>query len=603
MIRKFRFIFFFLTVFSPLFCMGQTDSTQIDLFNIKLLKEYEEKIKIIEKQRAEDSIIKADLEIQLSKLKTTENFKKERLQKSLQEIVEKEEKRILDKKSKIDSLRLSAKSFPVYGFFNDTLFLIYSHFGSFSAKERSKAIHSRIKKLKNVLNISQNNLILAENESSVDLIFEEQTILSISENDAIWNNKSKIELAKSYQKIIIESVKKYQKETSYTTLLRDSSFALGVLLCLFVLIFLVHSFYRWLKYKIIKNTGKKMKGLTLKNYQLLDENRLIGFLITILSFIRYLIIFFLIYLALPIIFGFFPWTKNYAQVLFGYITEPFKNIMFGIWNYLPNFFTILVIFFVFRILLKILSFFKTEIANEKLTIQGFYPDWANPTFQMLRVLLYAFMFVMIFPFLPGSNSPVFQGVSVFLGFLFTFGSAGSLSNIVAGIILTYMRLFKVGDRVKIGEVEGDVVEKSILVTRIKSIKNQIISIPNSTIMNSHTINYSLEAEKGEGLILYTSVTIGYTVPWEKMHQALIQAAKNTNLILDSPEPFVLQTKLDDFYVAYQINAYTKFPNKQELIYSELHQNIQNICKEQGIEIMSPHYRSFRDGNASTIPID
>ncbi len=206
------------------------------------------------------------------------------------------------------------------------------------------------------------------------------------------------------------------------------------------------------------------------------------------------------------------------------------------------------------------------------------------------------MIIVIFPYLPGNESPVFRGVSVFLGFLFTFGSAGSLSNIIAGLVLTYMRLFKIGD------VVGDVVEKSLLVTRVRTIKNEIISIPNSTVMSSHTINYSSEAV-GKGLILHTTVTIGYDVPWKKMHKALIAAAGKTDMLLREPEPYVLQTSLDDFYVSYQINAYTKEPNKQASIYSQLHQNIQDCCNEAGIEIMSPHYRAMRDGNMTTVPVD
>ena len=193
-------------------------------------------------------------------------------------------------------------------------------------------------------------------------------------------------------------------------------------------------------------------------------------------------------------------------------------------------------------------------------------------------------------------------VSVFLGFLFTFGSAGSLSNIVAGLVLTYMRLFKIGDRVKIGDVTGDIIEKSLLVTRIRTIKNEIISIPNSTVMSSHAINYSSDAPSN-GLIIHTTVTIGYDVPWRDMHQALIDAALKTDLVLPEPVPFVLQTSLDDFFVSYQVNAYVREANKQAKIYSDLHQNIQDVCNERGIEIMSPHYRAQRDGNKTAIPDD
>ena len=320
------------------------------------------------------------------------------------------------------------------------------------------------------------------------------------------------------------------------------------------------------------------------------------------TILKWFIIFLAIYIALPILFGIFPWTKNFASTLIGYIINPVTKIATGLWNYLPSLITIIVIIFIFRYILKGIHFLKTEIEKEKLKIPGFYPDWANPTYQIVRILVFAFMIIVIFPYLPGSDSPVFRGVSVFLGFLFTFGSAGSLSNIIAGLILTYMRLFKIGDRVKIGEVTGDVIEKSLLVTRVRTIKNEIISIPNSTVMSSHTINYSSDAPD-KGLIIHTTVTIGYDVPWRDMHKALIDAAIKTELVLKDPPPFVLQTSLDDFYVSYQVNAYIRDANKQAVIYSDLHQNIQDTCNERGIEILSPHFIYARDGNASTIPAD
>ena len=253
-------------------------------------------------------------------------------------------------------------------------------------------------------------------------------------------------------------------------------------------------------------------------------------------------------------------------------------------------------------MLRILHYFKTEIEKGALKIPGFYVDWANPTFQIIRVLVLAFMLIVIFPYLPGSDSQVFKGVSVFLGVLFTFGSAGALSNIVAGLVLTYMRAYRIGDRVKIGEATGDVVEKSLLVTRIKTIKNEIISIPNSTVMSSHTTNFTSEAA-ALGLILHTTVTIGYDTPWRQIHDLLIKAALATDLIEKDPVPFVFQSSLDDFYVCYQINAYTRVANKQYVTYSLLHQNIQDVFNEAGVEIMSSHYSNIRDGNKTTVPDD
>lgn len=240
-----------------------------------------------------------------------------------------------------------------------------------------------------------------------------------------------------------------------------------------------------------------------------------------------------------------------------------------------------------------------EIESENVKIDGFYADWAMPTYNIVRSLLYVFMFVIIFPYLPGSDSKVFQGISVFLGVLISLGSSSAISNIVAGIVITYMRPYQIGHVVLINNNLGEVIEKNLLVTRIRTFKNEDITIPNSTILNSSTTNYTLAAQD-ETLILHTTITIGYDNDWEKIHELLIRAAKNSIGVCKNREPFVLQTALNDFNIAYQINAYVD--NTMLLdIYSELHKNIQIEFNKAGVEIMSPIYTSLRDGNAKAMP--
>ncbi len=545
---------------------------------------------------------KAELEAQLNSLSTSDNLKKLELQQKLQELSDKEQKRLAEKKARIDLLRSSVTAYPVPGFFNDTLFSIYSKLGSFSAHDRALAISERISRLADNYSFAKNLLRVVESEMTDDIVMGETIVMSVSENDALWNNTELQPLAENYRKIIGDAVMKYKAETSFSSILKEIGLVLLVLIIFIALIYYTNRFFRWTMLKIRLQEGKRIKGFTIRNYTLFDLRRQVEALGFVNKVIRWVVILLLIYIALPIIFGIFPWTRGFASTLISYFVDPFKQIIISIWNYFPNLFTILVIVFVFRYILKGIHYLKVEIERGVLTIQGFYADWANPTYQIIRVLLYAFMLVVIFPYMPGSNSPVFQGISVFIGVLFTFGSAGALSNVMSGLVLTYMRAFKIGDRIKIGEVTGDIIEKSLLVTRIRTTKNEIISIPNSNVMSSHTTNYSSDAVD-KGLIIHTTVTIGYDVPWKKMHETLIAAALRTNMVLQEPEPFVLQTSLEDFYVAYQINAYTREPNKQALIYSHLHQNIQDCCNEAGIEIFSPHYRAARDGNTTTIPAD
>jgi small-conductance mechanosensitive channel len=175
-----------------------------------------------------------------------------------------------------------------------------------------------------------------------------------------------------------------------------------------------------------------------------------------------------------------------------------------------------------------------------------------------------------------------------------------VANLIAGIVLTYMRAFQVGDYIRIGDHVGDVVEKTLLVTRIRTIRNVVITISNVSVLGANIVNYSGVARE-KGLALNTSVTIGYDAPWRTVHELLIAAARSTPLILHDPPPFVLQTALNDFYVTYEINAYTDQANRMDFIYGELHQNIQDKFNEAGVEIMSPHYAQLRDGNTVTIP--
>lgn len=599
---KVAYLLFFIVL--PFCSWSQSDTVKVepvpDTSNEVLLNDYSKKLAALEQQRIDDSINKAKLQSKIESLSTTDNLQKEALQAKLDELKDKEVNRLLLKKAQIDSLRKTATGVPVEVFYNDTLFKIYSRFGGFTAKDRAETVAKRITELAEQFNFTPDSFVTRQSENSVDVAYGDRVITSVSENDALWNNTTSDSLAQKYLKKIRAAIVEYRDQTSFKTLAIEVGLAILVLLVIGLLIYFIGKFFRWTALKIIAQEGKLFKGVRVKNYMLMDSQRQLGAVLSINTIVKWFVILLAIYIALPILFGIFPSTEDLAQTLFGYILNPLKSIALKVWGYVPNLMTIVVIVMIFRYVLKGVNFLKSEIEAGKLTIPGFYQDWANPTYQIVRVLIYAFMLVVIFPYLPGSDSPIFKGVSVFLGFLFTFGSAGSLSNVISGLVLTYMRLFVIGDRVKIGDITGDVIEKSLLVTRIRTNKNEIISIPNSTVMSSHTINYSSDAPSN-GLIIHSTVTIGYDVPWKDMHQALIDAALRTDLVLKEPMPFVLQTSLDDFYVSYQINGYVREANRQATIYSNLHQHIQDVCNERGIEIMSPHYRAQRDGTTSTIP--
>jgi len=507
----------------------------------------------------------------------------------------------------LDSIKKEKLNIQIIGYpvapFNDTLFLVYNKIGSFTAKERAKAISNRINSLYEEPYYNSDSLSLIKSDISMDIVYNSDfVVMSVTDLDGKTVGSSNFELAQKNLAIIQKEIL-FQKENNATeNWLKRIGLVLVLILFVFVIVFAINKIFRWIRLFLIKKQERYFSGIKIKESYIFTPEKELEFVLKIVLLIRLFVLLFVFYISLPAIFSVFPETKIYASTLLKWIFSPAKSALMGFVHFLPNLFSILVIVALFHYLLKAIKFFVDEIQKGQIKIEGFYSDWAKPTFNIIRVLVYAFMVVVIFPYLPGSNSPVFQGVSVFVGVLFSLGSSNAIANMIAGLVITYMRPFKIGDFIKIGEVSGTVIEKTTLVTRVRTPKQEDITIPNSTVLSSSSINYSANAnDNGNGLLIHTTITIGYDTPWNLIHKALIESAMRTELVEKTPSPFVLQTSLDDFYVSYEINAYTKQPNQQPLIYSKLHQNIQDCFNEAGLEIMSPHYNSLRDGNKTTIP--
>jgi len=578
----------------------QTNNNKVTDSSTNLIPDISALLRNVEEQRINDSIQKEELKAQLISLKSTDKTQIEELQTKLKEIEDKENRNLEEKKQQIEFLKKSTKGYPVVGVLGDTLFHIYSKRGELSAKDRAEILTKKIHELYKDDYFNTDSLKVFETADNYTIQYGKTIVLSLNETDALWHDKNLSELGNEYKIKIADSIKKAKYENSLSRTLIRTGLVLLVILLTWLLIWLIRLGNRRLMNSINSNKEKWLKKLAYKDYTFLNEEQKYQIILFITKLLRWFVYIVLIYISLSSIFSIFPITRGWADKLIQYILSPLKSIFIGIWNYLPNLFSILAIYFVMKYFIKFVKYIFTEIDSEKLKVSGFHADWAMPTFSIVKFLLYAFMFVLIFPFLPGSDSNIFKGVSVFIGVLFSLGSHSSIANVVAGLVITYMRPFKVGDRIKIGDVTGDVIEKTLLVTRLRTPKNEEVTIPNSSVLSGNTVNYSTMA-RTVGLIIHTTVTIGYDVPWKKMHQALLNAADRTEAILKEPKPFVLQTSLDDFYVSYQINGYTRETNSFNRIYSSLHQNIQDCCNEMGIEIMSPHYRNQRDGNMTTIP--
>ncbi|NVK84527.1 MAG: mechanosensitive ion channel [Cytophagia bacterium] len=480
----------------------------------------------------------------------------------------------------------------------DSTIFLFNGIGPYSLKQRVTQLKKRLSDLGEV-QLDLTPLSTSYNNDVNDIIIRDKILMTVNQADAKALGLSLKGATEYYYDLLEKELS--QKEPVFSNLLFVNIGVAILIIAAFIFgLKYYNRLFRLLSFKLRGQKGKLFTGFSIKQYELLTEEKQITLAGYLLSVLKYALLLFIVYLLLPALFALFPWTQGIANTLIGYVIDPLLSIGQKVVDFIPNLLFIAVIVFVLKYVIKLLKFFSNEVASGRLIINGFYPEWAKPTFNIVKGIFIALGFVGIWPLLPMSDSKIFQGVSTFFGLLVALGGAGAFSNIIAGLVITYMRSFKIGDRVKIGEVIGDVKEKALLNTKIKTIKNEIITIPNSQMISSHTINYTTANEE-EGLILHTTVTIGYDVPWRQVHELLVDAALATEFVKKKPHPFVLQTSLDDFYVSYQLNARTREIQKMAAIYSELHKNIQDKFNEAGVEIMSPHYGAHRDGNQSAIP--
>jgi len=295
-----------------------------------------------------------------------------------------------------------------------------------------------------------------------------------------------------------------------------------------------------------------------------------------------------LYFYLDFVLLLFPWTRALGQNLFAVVLRPLTTLGQGMVRYLPDLVFLLVLALVTRWMLRLMRLFFRRVGDRTITLAGFDPEWALPTERILRLLLIAFALVIAYPYIPGSDSEAFKGISLMLGLVFSLGSSSVISNMVAGQSLAFRRAFKVGDRVKIGEHVGEVTEIRLLTSFLRSPKNEQIVIPNSNILNSDVVNYTTLAREA-GLILHTVVGIGYETPWRQVEAMLLEAAARTPGLLRDPAPFVLQKTLGTFAVDYEINAYCDDTRGLLLLYTALHRNILDVFNEFGVQIMTPAY--------------
>jgi len=472
---------------------------------------------------------------------------------------------------------------------------------SYPAKERAAVIAARIKGLAEDMSIDPKNLQVVKEGDITYIKAGELTAMGLVEGDAIREGLTMEVMEITFKARIAQAITEYRNDRTPRTLLINSGYALLATVITALLLWGILRLFAWLDVLAQRRIKARIERLETKSHYIFDAEQIWDMMSSLLKTAKVLSMLVIIYFYLNLVLGLYPWTRRFAKQLFTYTVDPLRIIGQGLVSALPNIFFIVILFFITRYILKLTRLFFTGIDRGNIHLANFDREWGLPTYRIVRIMIIAFAVIVTYPYIPGSSSDAFKGVSIFLGVIFSLGSSSVLTNIIAGYTITYRRAFKIGDRIKIDEFTGEVVDRGVLVTRLRSLKNEEIVIPNSTILNSNIINYSTEA-KSNGLILHTTVGIGYEVPWRQVEAMLLLAADRTKGIRPEPKPFILQQALGDFAITYELNIYCEDARQMMRLYSALHRNILDVFNEYNIQIMTPNYEQDTP-QPKTVPKD
>lgn len=493
-----------------------------------------------------------------------------------------------EQKHRIDSLRKVTPGVPLI-IEGDTLLYIYTSLGGDDPAHRVESVARKVTQIGKSLKLTTDSMHIFISEYTDDVMCGEVVIISVSDLDGLWNGMSRRDLAEEYLRILSAEIERLHADYGLKAKLTGLGWAVFLIVVQVLFFMLTARFIRYLRHLIVEGGDGRMKPLVIKGYELMNihqEKRILLFLTRVLQVFLILL---QLFISLPLLFSIFPETEKFTWNMINYVWSPLRDMVVSIVRYFPNLVKIVVIVYVVRWVLKGLRHLSNEIAAERLKIDRFYQDWARPTYQIVRIFIIAFTLVVIWPWLPGSESGIFKGVSIFVAALFSLGSTTTIGNLISGIIITYMRPFLVGDFVRIGDQEGEVVEENAFVTRLRDIKGNLVTVPNNSILSQQTVNYTAAARDGKGSIVHSSFTFTYHVPRETVESYLLEGAARCKLLEKNPKPFVLYTALEDFYTQYEINGYTKETARLFAVYSELHRNIIDVFHEHNLDPTSSHF--------------
>jgi len=464
---------------------------------------------------------------------------------------------------------------------------------AYPAERRAANIADRILELARDSSFDPALIQIVDTVSYSQIVYRERLLQRITAADADFEAMDRRVLADAYRTRMREAIATYRKVRSPRALLTSARQAAIATVFAILLVFLIWRFLRWMHHWLERRYAGRVRSVSIRSFEILRADTIWGLLKGAVGFLRVVSIILLTVLYLRYAFALFPWTYGVAVNIDQWFFAPITVLWSGFVAKMPNLIFLAVLALVVRYALRLVYLFFVAIGEGKLEFKDFDPSWSEPTYKLVRVAIIAFALIVAYPYIPGSSSEAFKGVSIFFGVVFSLGSTSTISNLLAGYMMIYRRAFREGDVVKIAGLLGYVSRVRLQVTHLRNAKNEEIVIPNSTILAGEVINYSSLA-KSDGLILHTTVGIGYETPWRQVEAMLIEAAERTEGIRKDSKPFVLQTALGDFAVTYEINVYCEEPRRMLRIYSALHGNILDVFNEYGIQIMTPAYEGDPD---------
>jgi len=458
------------------------------------------------------------------------------------------------------------------------------------AAERAAAISGRIADLAGDPDINLAGLTVVPGQFGLEIRTGNKLLMVLVPADAALEGVRPEVLAESHRQRIEREVTRYRSDREPGELLRDlaaSAAASGILVALLLL---SHFLFNKAQVALANKVKARIESMPQGTLQFIQRKQLQDALTATLRGVYRLLLVVLLYLWLEFVLGQFPWTRWISDDLLTFVTDPLVRIGTSIVDYLPSLLFLIVLGLITRYGLRLIKLYFAAVERGRATLPNFDTAWSLPTYKLIRILVIGIALVMAYPYLPGSGSEALRGISVFAGLLLSLGASAAVGNVIAGYFNIFGRVFRVGDVIQVGDVTGAVTQIRLLTTRVRTIKNEEVTIPNSMIVSSHLVNYSALAET-QGLILHTEVGIGYEVPWRQVHAMLEEAARRTPSVSTEPAPFILQRLLGDFAVVYQLNVYTSTAQGMAGTYSLLHQHILDVFNEHGVQIMTPAYRA------------